>query len=549
MSPVGASVTGPHADWTTCWGSEVTTTTVNGHPSRIYARRPPNAFAVVRASMRWRTRDFIVHGDRVVTFDQLGSMVVGAMDHLVEAGVRPGDRVGIYMTNRPEWVALFWAILGAGGIAVPFNGWWSQSELAHALTAVTPNFLVTDAQHRGRATEGVPELAVESIVPTGELPDATGRLAGPLPVDALTENAPAAILFTAGTTGFPKGAVLSHRALVSNLQNLLVVSRKLPEQLADDPPASVTLVGLPLFHIGAIQLILVPMMTGSKIVFLEGKFDAGAVLRLFERERVTMFSGVPTMMERILNHPSVDSVDARSLRTIVLGGSPVSRDLLDRVARQFPHARRGTGQTYGMTETGGVVSTGVGAAIEAHPGSAGRLAPVVEVRIASPDEEGIGEILVRSPSCMDGYWGLPDDPTIDADGWVRTGDLGYVDEEGFLYIRGRSKEVIIRGGENIAAPHVEAALNSHPDVVESAVVGLPDPDWGEIVGAVVRVRSVPPPTVEELTEHVRRQVAHFAVPTRWWFLDRPLPTNDSGKVLKYQLIRDWPSDDASVSGS
>jgi len=547
MSPAGSRTTDPAAGWAAQWGSEVTTTTINGHPSLVYARRPPNAFAVVRASLRWRTRDFIVHGDRVVTFAQLGAMVAGAMDRLVEAGVRPGDRVGIYMTNRPEWVALFWAILGAGGVAVPFNGWWAQAELAHALAAVTPNFLVTDAQHRGRAPKQVPELAVETIVPTGEPPEATERLAGQVPVDALGEGAPAAILFTAGTTGFPKGAVLSHRALVSNLQNLLVISRKLPGQLADDTPASITLVGLPLFHIGAIQLILVPMMTGSKIVFLEGKFDAGVVLKLIERERVTMFSGVPTMMERILNHPSVASVDARSLRTIVLGGSPVSRDLLDRVARQFPHARRGTGQTYGMTETGGVVSTGVGADIEAHPGSAGRLAPVVEVRIDFPDETGVGEILVRSPSCMDGYWGLPDDPTIDADGWVRTGDLGYVDQDRFLYLRGRAKEVIIRGGENIAAAHVEAALNSHPDVIESAVVGLPDPDWGEVVGAVVRVKS-PPPAVEELTAHVRQRVAHFAVPTKWWFLDRPLPTNDSGKVLKYQLVRDWPADEAGSSG-
>jgi len=320
-----------------------------------------------------------------------------------------------------------------------------------------------------------------------------------------------------------------------------VVSRKLPDQIPDDIPPSVTLVGLPLFHIGAIQLLLVPLMTGSKVVFLEGRFDAGEFLRLVESEGVTMFSGVPTMMERILAHPDLPNPDMSSLRTVVLGGSPVSPDLLERIGSALPNTRRRVGQTYGLTEAGGVVSTGVGAEIESHPGCSGRLAPVVEARIADPDDDGRGELLVRSPAGMDGYWGLPDDPTLSADGWIRTGDIGRVDEDRYLYITGRAKEIIIRGGENVSAAAVESALARHSAIAEVAVVGLPDPDLGEVVGAAVTVAAGELPSVAELDTWARENLAHFAVPARWW-IRATLPTNDAGKILKRELVESWPPD-------
>lgn len=528
------------------WGADVAQSEVRGHPCRVYRDRRRTIVAVLDQIQRWPDRTFIVHGDQHVTFGEFARLTRDVEARLASRGVSRGDRIAIYAANSPEWAATFFAVLKLGAIVVPCNGWWSAEELAHACATCAPAFLVTDERHLQRVPAGLSTILIERLRSPADEPASTGTAPSIWDDPNADEDAPAVILFTAGTTNFPKGAVLSHRALIANLQTLLIVSNKLPHQISDDNPASVTLVGLPLFHIGAIQLILVPLMTGSRIVFLEGRFEASAVLRLIEQEGVTMFSGVPTMMERLLAHEDLGHRDVRSVRTVVLGGSPVDDGLLARVAAAFPGTTRGVGQTYGLTEAGGVVSTGVGADIRSHPGSSGRLAPVVEVDIKDPDSSGIGEILVRSPACMDGYWGLPDDATIDKDGWVATGDLGRVDSDRFLFVTGRIKDVIIRGGENISASRVETVLREYPGVAEVAVVGLEDPDFGEVVGAVVVAASLPGPGAEELTAFAARRLGHFEVPARWWLRAEPLPTNAAGKVLKRELIAGWPPEAQSA---
>lgn len=521
------------------WGDTVVQSVVRGHPSLVYRDRPQSILAALTESRRWADRPFIRHGARVVTFAEHECMVQQFAKYLRANEVKSGDRIGIFASNSPEWVGMFFAVLEVGAVVIPCNGWWSPDEMANACDIATPVLIIADE----RRTPNVPKM-IRSL----QLPSATHPIdledSAPLPPCAAEtdENAPAIILFTAGTTNFPKGATLSHRALVSNLQNLLVVSRKLPSQILDDNPPSVALVGLPLFHIGAIQLILFPLMTGSEIVFLDGRFDPGNVLSLIDSRKVTMFSGVPTMMERILAHEDLARYELASLRTVVLGGAPVDDALLKRIKTAFPSTRRGVGQTYGLTEAGGVVSTGVGADIANHPGSSGRLAPVVEVRVESPDADGNGELLVRSPSGMDGYWGTPDDETIDPDGWIRTGDIGRVDSERFLYVSGRAKDVIIRGGENVAAARVEEVLRAHPSVQEVAVIGLPDPDLGEIVAAIVRCEESNRITASELGNFAAERLAHFSVPTRWWIRTEPLPVNDSGKILKRQLAAQWQAE-------
>ena len=260
--------------------------------------------------------------------------------------------------------------------------------------------VVADTRRAERLPIGIKTLDIADLASPEGIPE-DGHRAVKECVPDPAENDPAVILFTAGTTGTPKGAVLSQRALIANLQTLLILARKLPHEIPDAIPPTVTLVGLPLFHIGAIQLILVPLVTGGKIVFLEGRFDAGLVLRMIEDEGVTMFSGVPTMMERLLRHPDRPERDLSSLRTIVLGGAPVSRQLLARVAEALPQTERHLGQTYGLTEAGGVVSTGVGAELE-RKGSAGRIAPVVEVRIENPSRDGSGEV-ARTVSGRNGW--------------------------------------------------------------------------------------------------------------------------------------------------
>ncbi|MCX2933773.1 class I adenylate-forming enzyme family protein [Mycobacterium sp. CVI_P3] len=513
------------------WSDRVVAGEVDGHPSLMYADRVRSFGAVLQESARWVDREYLIQGERRVTFGDHERATARAAHGLWQAGVRPGDRVGVFAANSPDWVAVFHGALTLGAIVAPFNGWWSSDDVRQACDLVSPAVVVADERRSHKLPAGVRAADFVEITsgcaPTCELPAVTD------------ENNPAMILFTAGTTGYPKGAVLSHRSLIANLQTLLVVSRKLPDQIPDDIAPSVTLVGLPLFHIGAIQLLLVPLMTGSKVVFLEGKFDVGEFLRLVESEHVTMFSGVPTMMERILAHPDLGRHDLSSLRTVVLGGSPVSRELLERIGTALPNTRRRVGQTYGLTEAGGVVSTGVGADIESHHGCSGRLAPVVEARVAGPDAEGNGELLVRSPAAMDGYWGLPDDPTLDSDGWIRTGDIGRVDGDRYLYISGRVKEIIIRGGENVSAAAVEAALARHPAIAEVAVVGLPDPDLGEIVAAAVMLADGQVVEVGELDAWARKNLAHYAVPAKWW-IRSALPTNDAGKILKRELIAAWP---------
>jgi long-chain acyl-CoA synthetase len=513
------------------WSEEIVRSTVRGHPSLVYAKRPPRITAVLEHARRWPTRPFLLQGDRVVSFGEHEDMVRVAAGQLRAYGVKPGDRVALFAANSPEWVATFFAAIALRAVAVPCNGWWSAEEMAHACELVDPAVIVCDERRQGRVPAGRRVIAIQDLARGRCDLDDLGGKAG-------DEDDPAVILFTAGTTRFPKGAVLSHRALVANLQSLLYVSRKLPHQITDDNPASTALVGLPLFHIGAIQLILVPPMTGSQVVFLKGRFDPPAVLEQMESRRVTMFSGVPTMMERLVSHPDVRRRDLSSLRTVVLGGSTVGDALLSRVRNAFPGTARGVGQTYGLTEAGGVVSTGVGRQITEHPGSSGQLVPVVEIRIEDPAPDGNGRILVRSPAAMDGYWGLPDDPTVDADGWVDTGDLGRVDGDRFLYVTGRAKDVIIRGGENIASARVEAVLAAHPAVAEAAVVGLPDPDLGEIVGAVVVLSA--PVTADELAVYASQRLASFSVPARWWLRSEQLPTNDAGKVLKQELAAGWP---------
>jgi long-chain acyl-CoA synthetase len=512
------------------WGAEVVLSAVHGHPSLVYAKRPSHITAVLEHARRWAHRPFLIQGDRVVTFEEHEALVRATAARLRAQGVGPGDRVALFAANSPEWVATFFAAIALRAIAVPCNGWWSAEEMAHACELVDPAAVVSDERRLERVPAGQRVIATSALAASPAEPVDPG-------VDG-NEDDPAVILFTAGTTRFPKGAVLSHRALVANVQSLLYVSRKLPHQVTDDNPPSTALVGLPLFHIGAIQLILVPPMTGSQVVFLEGRFEPAAVLEQMEARRVTMFSGVPTMMERLVAHPGVGRRDMSALRTVVLGGSPVDDALLGRVRSVFPGTARGVGKTYGLTEAGGVVSTGVGRQITEHPGSSGQLVPVVEVRIQDAGADGNGRILVRSPAAMDCYWGVPGDPTVDVDGWVDTGDLGRVDDDRFLYITGRAKDVIIRGGENIAPAAVEAVLTGHSAVAEAAVVGLPDPDLGEIVGAAVVLSS--PVTSDELAAYAAQRLSSFSVPARWWLRSEQLPTNDAGKVLKHVLAAGWP---------
>jgi acyl-CoA synthetase (AMP-forming)/AMP-acid ligase II len=303
----------------------------------------------------------------------------------------------------------------------------------------------------------------------------------------------------------------------------------------------VNLISTPLFHIGAFATLITQIITGGRIVFNTGRFDPGQVLALIETERIQRWGAVPTMAARLLEHPDFESYDLSSLRSFPLGGAPVPPVLLERLARRLPQLqRRGMVNMWGMTEGGGFFTVATGADLERHPKTVGRALPTVELRIDAPDADGRGEIVVRSPTVMLGYLGITDD-TMGSDGWLHSGDVGNLDGDGYLFIDGRSKDMVIRGGENIACPHVEAALMRHPDVLEAAAIGLPHPDLGEELAAVVVYRpGGRVPTEAELVAHMAGEVAYFAVPTRWQIRGEPLPTVGTEKVDKKSLHAEFP---------
>lgn len=523
----------PEATNGQAWGSEITRRPT-GIPYLVYEPRPNSLLEILEESMRWQSRTGFVHARERVSFSELGQRVENGAAELVDSGVKPGDRVLLLGANTIGWVVSFWSILRAGGVVVLGNGWWSPQEVQHATKLTAPSIVVADDRCRSNVETELVVLHCETL-------GSGSTSADQVPQPAAAEDDAAVIQFTSGSTGAPKGAVLSHRALLANQHMLLAVSRKLPHQLATGAPFEVSLQTGPLFHVGGVQALLRSMLTGGTLVFLRRKFDAAEVLELVESEGVTRWGGAPTMISRVLAHPDIDRRDLSTLTNITLGGAPSTAALSAEIRTRFPSAARGVSQIYGMSEAGGTLCAASGRASAERPGVTGRPLPLVELRIDNPDTDGVGEVIVRSPTAMSGYWGeFPDDATQLEEGWLRTGDLGRIDAGGYLYVTGRSKDVIIRGGENIAAVHVETALEQHPDVREVAVVGLPDHDLGEVVGAAVRLREGAVVGAEDLRTFVATQLAYFEVPERWQLVTDALPVNATGKLDKRSIRAQWP---------
>jgi long-chain acyl-CoA synthetase len=519
------------------WGTEAAR---SGGPIPFlqYSPRRRHVAEFLLDAERWRDHVHLVQGSRRLTFADLFLAAGNVAGRLAEHGLKPGDRLLLLAPNSPEWVIAFWAGIRAGAIVTLGNGWWNRPEARHAVDLVQPSLIVADERRRELLPPEVDDRQVvdaETVRRWGE----AGSQSPPIAARS-QENDPAVIVFTAGTTGDPKAAVLAHRSVIANLHSLLLVSGRLPQQLDPSKPGAVILQSGPMFHIGGLQALLLATLCGQTVVFLEGRFDAGQVLDLIERERVSVWGAVPTMAFRVLEHPSLPHRDLSRVRSISLGGAAVQPELTARLRLAFPGAGRGLSTIYGMTETGGTVASASGQLMAEHPRTSGGPTPVTELRIDSPQPDGAGEILVRTPGQMLGYWGQPLADIIDAEGWVHTGDLGRI-EDGLLYVTGRSKDIIIRGGENIASAHVESALLRHPAVRNVAVVARPDTDLGERVAAAVELDPAASVSAEELAEFTRAHLPRHAVPTDWWLLTDQLPMTEAGKVDKRKLNATWPS--------
>ena len=551
---------------------EMTTAMVRGVETRVWAHAPGSLRDVLELSKGYGDRTFIVYEDERYTFAEHFELVATMAQRLIDRGVGPGDRVAIAMRNLPEWIISFWAIISVGAVAVPLNAWWTTDELVYGLDDSGTVVAILDAERLGRLSGHLDAIAgLRGVIVASESRDEIPKMAaaaqrvtveaytevmtsgptvGDLPQTPIDPDQDATIFYTSGTTGRPKGAVGSHRNSASNLMNLFFVSTRTSLRVGEEPGQSSPnhyLLSVPLFHATGCQAILVVNTAAGGTLVMMHHFDPERALELIERERVTTFGGVPTMVMRILDSPDFAIRDTSSVRNVSYGGAPAPPELVRRITAAFPVGQPGNG--YGMTETSAATAMNSGPDYVARPESVGQAVPVVDVAIVPEDYEGsspapdrpigpnvTGELWIKGPNVVRGYWNRPvETAAVFTDGWVHPGDVARIDDEGFIYIVDRAKDVIIRGGENIYSVEVEAALFEHPAVADCAVIGVPHPVLSEEVGAVIVPRPGMEVSAEELSTHVAERLAGFNVPTHYYFTDEPLPRNPAGKVLKREL--------------
>jgi steroid-24-oyl-CoA synthetase len=533
---------------------------IRGVPTRVWKNCPATLADILQISRGHGDKVFLVYEDEQMTFAEHFRQAAHLAHILRDRfGVREGDRVAIAMRNYPEWSVAFWAAAAAGAVVVPLNAWWTGEELEYGLSDSGTKVLLADGP---RAASLVPYraglTALEAVIvaraggeirPDGSLEWADVLGDGPesveLPAVAVATDDDATIFYTSGTTGRPKGALGTHRNICTNPISLYFVNARASLR-SGNPPAppgggeqNAYLLSVPLFHATGCHSILVGnILSGGKLVMMY-RWDAGRALELIERERITTFGGVPTMVLQVLDHPDFSRRDTSSVRSVGYGGAPAPPELVKRIKEHFNSSPASNG--YGLTETSSLSTMNSGADYLAKPDSVGPPVPVVTVKVVDPDGQKvptgeIGELWIKGPNVVKGYWNKPEaTAAVITEGWLHTGDVARLDDEGFVYIVDRAKDMLIRGGENVYCVEIEGVLYEHPAVAEAAVIGIPHPTLGEEVGAVVTLRSGHEVSQAELQEFVRTRLAAFKVPARVWFYDRELPRNPAGKVLKREL--------------
>jgi len=524
------------------WGHEIAQELVDGRSFRMYSERPRRVSEVLGLASRWGARPYVIQGERTVSFDQLVAAVARKARYLAGLGVSAGDRVLVLGWNGPDWVVNFWACQQLLAVPALANTWWSETEVQEALQLLDPVLTLVDRSNAAKVASSwaVGNWETDIDAGTGGEADA-GFVRGYLDTD---EGDPADIVFTSGTSGRAKAVELSHRSRLANLQMLLSLTRRLPHQVPDDA-GEVALQTGPLFHVGGPQMLMRSVVVGNTIVLPAGRFDPGEIIALIARYRIVRWSAVPTMVSRVLDHPDVRNTDVSALKALTIGGAPVHPELLERIGRELPGVQAGVPTGYGLTENGGQATAASGRDTLKHPGSAGRALPLAEIGFEQHPDLPDPEILIRSPTQMTRYLGVDESP-IDDEGWLHTGDLGHLDDETRLWITGRAKDLIIRGGENVAPAAVERALTSLPGVIEAAVVGIPHAELGEEVCAFV-VAASGDLTGDTLARQLKGRLASFAVPTVWRLQQDPLPTNQTEKVDKRALVASVVADELSLS--
>ncbi|MDC3724113.1 MULTISPECIES: class I adenylate-forming enzyme family protein [unclassified Rhodococcus (in: high G+C Gram-positive bacteria)] len=542
MHTVVSRLTGPGGRF------EIVEEEVRGNRMPVMRNRDRRIGDLVAASRQWGDRDYLVTADRRISFAEHADAVAALATALRDDyGVRKGDRVAVLAANSPEWVVTFWATQCLGAITVGLNSWWTPTEITYGVDLTAPRVIVADARRAellARAdVSGFELLTIEDDVPR----IVAERSGSELPSADVDEDDPAVILFTSGTSGHPKGALHSHRNVLAvvdyhRYSDALVAA--MHQRSYDDsvPSDNRYLLASPLFHIASLHNLAIPRLaTGSAVVMTQGAFDVDKVFALIEQEKVTNWGAVPTMAARMLEHEDPDRYDLSSLTAFALASAPSSPALKQRLREKFPFAGQALVDSYGLTECSTAVAVATAPELEAFPGTLGSPIITVSLEIRDPFGERVpdgdeGEVCVRSPYVMLGYWEDPEatDASITSDGWLRTGDYGTI-ENGRLRLTGRRSDLILRGGENVYPTEIEQRLDEHPDVVESAVIGVDHEDLGQEVAAVVVLRPGSAITEDELRAFCAERLAYYKVPTVWRITRDLLPRNATGKIIRRSI--------------
>ncbi len=542
---------------------------IRGVETRTWKNAPPTLRDVFLAGRAHGDRVFLVHDDERVTFEAFARAALALAARFRADGVAKGDRVAIVMRNLPEWPVAFFAASLCGAIVTPLNAWWTGGELEYGLVDSGAKLLVVDAERLARLTEHLPNCpALSQVYVTRATDEFSEPLANPLiarlegvigtPADwaalpsgelpdvALDPEDDATIFYTSGTTGKPKGALGTHRNIVSNIMASAFSAARtylrrgeMPPAPNPDAPQKGTLLSVPFFHATGCHAVMSPsLFAGAKLVMMK-KWDPERAMALIERERLTGCGGVPTIAWQILEHPERHRYDLSSLESVAYGGAPSAPELVRQIKANFPKSLPGNG--WGMTETSATFTHHQGEDYQNRPDSCGPAVAVCDLKVVDPHGNAlapgsVGELWGKGPNVVKGYWNkAAATAETFTDGWVHTGDLARLDDEGFCYIIDRAKDMLIRGGENIYCVEVENALYEHDAVMDAAIVARPHRSLGEEPAAVVTLKPGASVAADDLRAFVAARLAAFKVPVEVRFWDGPLPRNANGKIVKTEL--------------
>ena len=449
-------------------------------------------------------------GGPCIAYRELWDRAARIAGGLRESGIERGDRVAIRLGNGLDWCLAFWGGLMAGAIVVPVNTRFSEPEVDYVVTDSGAKFV---------------------FLPGQPLPQGKAYV-----IEGLTQPDVAAIFYTSGTTGFPKGAMTTHEGFLSNIENCHRVA------LLPRDGSVRSLVSVPLFHVTGCNSQLLPCCGSGATTVIMPQFDVQGFLRAITEERINSLASVPAIYWYAINQPNFKDVDTSRVERLGYGGAPIAPDLVARILEAFPNARVGNG--FGLTETSSVATYLPHEYARTRPETVGFAAPVCELKLFEADSDGVGELLVRGPNIVKGYWNKPEaTASTFVDGWLHTGDLARLDEDGFVQIVDRKKDMVYRGGENVYCVEVENALAAHPAVFETAVMGVPDQMMGEKVGAIVVLKPGANADPSAIRAFLLERLADFKIPQYLILRPDPLPRNPGGKILKARLRKEasWGS--------